>query len=148
MSLEQLLALNQTEDLIASGRFDGELPIRIQSKEFSIHAGWLKADEQGGIIKYDRIDEVLVGNQNLKLVADLLKDFRYNEMSAQIELRPDGNILLATKLYGRSPNSEFNKQVNLNFNIEFNLWKFLESARLLTRIDQDISQQINSKRRN
>ncbi len=148
LSLQQLLALNQTEDLIASGRFNGELPMRIQSEDFSIQAGWIKADEQGGVIKYDRIDEVLVGNPNLELVADLLKDFRYNEMSAQIDLQPDGNILLATKLHGRSPNSEFDKQVNLNFNIEFNLWKFLESARLLTRIDQDISEQIISRQRN
>ena len=148
LSLQQLLALHQTEDLIASGRFNGELPIRIQSKDFSIHAGWIKADEQGGVIKYDGIEEVLVGNPNLELVADLLKDFRYNEMSAQIDLQPDGKILLATKLHGRSPNSEFDKQVNLNFNIEFNLWKFLESARLLTRIDQDISEQIISKQRN
>ena len=89
-----------------------------------------------------------MGNPNLELVADLLKDFRYNGMSAQIDLQPDGKILLATKLHGRSPNSEFDKQVNLNFNIEFNLWKFLESARLLTRIDQDISEQIISKQRN
>lgn len=147
LSLEKLLALNQTEDLIASGSFNGELPIRIDSDNFSIQAGWLKADENGGVIKYNRVEEILVGNANLELVADLLKDFRYNEMSAQVDLHPDGNVLLSTKLHGRSPNSEFDKQVNLNFNIEFNLWKFLESARLLTRIDQDIGKQIISKQR-
>ena len=147
LSLEKLLALNQTEDLVASGSFDGELPIRIESENFSVHAGWLKADENGGVLKYNRIEEVLVGNPNLELVADLLKDFRYNEMSALVDLQPDGSVILATKLHGRSPNSEFDKQVNLNFNIEFNLWKFLESARLLTRIDQDVSQQIISKQR-
>ena len=147
LSLEKLLALNQTEDLVASGSFDGELPIRIESENFSVHAGWLKADENGGVLKYNRIEEVLVGNPNLELVADLLKDFRYNEMSALVDLQPDGSVILATKLHGRSPNSEFDKQVNLNFNIEFNLWKFLESARLLTRIDQDVSRQIISKQR-
>ena len=147
LSLEKLLALNQTEDLIASGSFNGELPIRLDSDNFSIQAGWLKADENGGVIKYNRVEEILVGNPNLELVADLLKDFRYNEMSAQVDLHPDGNVLLSTKLHGRSPNSEFDKQVNLNFNIEFNLWKFLESARLLTRIDQDIGKQIISKQR-
>lgn len=147
LSLEKLLALNQTEDLIASGSFNGELPISLDSDNFSIQAGWLKADENGGIIKYNRVEEILVGNPNLELVADLLKDFRYNEMSALVDLHPDGNVLLSTKLHGRSPNSEFDKQVNLNFNIEFNLWKFLESARLLTRIDQDIGKQIISKQR-
>ena len=147
LSLEKLLALNKTEDLIASGYFDGELPIRLENDQLSIKQGWIKADESGGVIKYDRIDEVLIGDPNLELVAGLLKDFRYNEMSAKIDLQPDGKLLLGTKLHGRSPNAELNKQVNLNFNIEFNLWKFLESARLLTRIDQDVSEQIISRQR-
>ena len=147
LSLEKLLALNQTKDLIASGYFNGELPIQIEDGRFSVQKGWIRADQKGGIIKYDRIDEVLSGNPNLELVAGLLKDFRYNEMSAQIDLQPNGELLLKTKLYGRSPKAELNKQVNLNFNIEFNLWKFLESARLLTRIDQDVSEQILSRQK-
>ncbi len=144
LSLEKLLALNQTKDLVASGSFDGELPLQINNGEILINNGWIKADDQGGFIKYEKVGEVLVGNENLVMVGELLEDFRYNEMSAQVNLNTDGSLFLATKLYGRSPKAEFNKQVNLNFNIEFNLWKFLESARLLTRIDQDISEQIIS----
>ena len=144
LSLEKLLALNQTKDLIASGHFDGELPLQINNGEILINDGWIKADEAGGFIKYGKVGEVLVGNDNLVMVGELLKDFRYNEMSAQVNLNSEGGLFLATKLHGRSPTAELNKQVNLNFNIEFNLWKFLESARLLTRIDQDISKQIIS----
>jgi hypothetical protein len=145
LSLEKLIALNQTEDLIASGTINGELPMRLDNGVLLIDKGWLRADDSGGYIKYGRIGEVLADNKNLKLVGELLEDFRYNEMSAQVDLLPGGRVTLATKLHGRSPNAELNKQVNLNFNIDFNLWKFLESARLLTRIDQDITKQILSK---
>lgn len=144
LSLEKLLALNQTKDLIASGSFDGELPLQINNGNLLINDGWIKADEEGGFIKYGKVGEVLIGNDNLVMVGELLEDFRYNEMSAQVNLNSDGGLYLTTKLHGRSPKAEINKQVNLNFNIEFNLWKFLESARLLTRIDQDISEQIIS----
>jgi hypothetical protein len=147
LSLEKLIALNKTEQLVASGTLNGELPIRLVNGEFFIDSGWLQADEGGGYIKYGRIEQVLKGNQNLQLVGELLKDFQYNEMSAQVDLVSGGGLTLATKLHGRSPNAQFNKQVNLNFNIEFNLWKFLESARLLTRIDQDISKQILSSQK-
>jgi hypothetical protein len=147
LSLEKLIALNQTEELVASGTLDGELPIRLVNGEFFIDSGWLRADEGGGYIKYGRIEQVLKGNQNLQLVGELLKDFQYNEMSAQVDLVSGGGLTLATKLHGRSPNAQLNKQVNLNFNIEFNLWKFLESARLLTRIDQDVSKQILSNQK-
>ena len=142
LSLEELIALNQSQDLIASGVFDGELPVMLSEQGFAINDGWIKADEQGGEIKYMRAEELLVGHPNLELVAELLEDFQYNEMSADINLQPDGLVLLTTKLHGRSPESQFNSQVNINFNVELNVWKFLESLRLLTRIDQDIDQQI------
>ena len=145
LSLEKLIALNQTKDLVASGSLDGELPMRLDNGVLVIEDGWLRADEEGGFIKYGRIGEVLTGNENLELVGELLKDFRYNEMSAQVNLKTGGALTLATKLHGRSPKAQLNKQVNLNFNIEFNLWKFLESARLLTRIGEDVSEQIKSK---
>ena len=147
LSLEKLIALNQTEDLVASGTLDGELPMRLDNGVLLIDGGWLRADESGGYIKYSRIGEVLVGNKNLQLVGELLENFQYNEMSAKVDLLSGGELTLATKLHGRSPNAELNKQVNLNFNIDFNLWKFLESARLLTRIDQDISEQILSNQK-
>ncbi|MDW3095330.1 MAG: YdbH domain-containing protein [Gammaproteobacteria bacterium] len=147
LSLEKLIALNQTEDLVASGTLDGELPMRLDDGVLLIDSGWLRADESGGYIKYGRIGEVLMGNENLRLVGELLEDFQYNEMSAQVDLVSGGDLTLSTKLYGRSPNAALNKQVNLNFNIDFNLWKFLESARLLTHIDQGISEQILSNQK-
>ncbi len=147
LSLEKLIALNQTDDLVASGSFDGELPMQLHDGVFLINDGWLCADERGGHIKYGRIGEILAGNEDLQLVGELLEDFQYNEMSAQVNLVSGGGLTLATKLHGRSPQATLNKQVNLNFNIDFNLWKFLESARLLTRIDQDVSEQILSNQK-
>ncbi|MFK8026928.1 MAG: YdbH domain-containing protein [Gammaproteobacteria bacterium] len=147
LSLEKLVALNQTEDLIASGTLNGELPMRLDNGVLLVDGGWLRADERGGFIKYGRIGDVLVGHEDLQLVGELLKNFQYNEMSAQVDLVSGGGLTLATKLHGRSPEATLNKQVNLNFNIDFNLWKFLESARLLTRIDQDVSEQILSNQK-
>lgn len=91
------------------------------------------------MIRYDGISEALSGNADLRLVAGLLKYFQYNELSARVNLNPAGALTLRSKLYGRGPEAEFDAPVNLNFNIDLDLWKFLESARLLTRIAEDIS---------
>ncbi len=147
LSLEKLIELNQTQDLIATGNVNGELPMVLNEGVLEINQGWMEADEQGGVIQYGRVKEVLKGNQDLALVAELLEDFQYNEMSALVNLTPDGALRLETKLYGRSPDAEFDAPVNLNFNIDLNLWKFLESARLLTRIGEDITEQVSSPKR-
>ena len=147
LSLEKLVELNQTQDLYVTGIIDGELPMKLNEGVLEIDSGWMRADEKGGFIQYGRVKEVLTGNKDLKLVAELLEDFQYNEMSVLVNLSPDGALRLETKLHGQSPGAEFNAPVNLNFNIDLNLWKFLESARLLTRIGQDITEQVSNPKR-
>jgi len=144
LSLEKLIELNQTQDLIATGIINGELPMRLNEGVLEIDSGWMKANEEGGVIQYGRVKEVLQGNKDLALVAELLEDFQYSEMSAMVNLNADGALRLETKLHGRSPGAKFDAPVNMNFNIDLNLWKFLESARLLTRIGQDITQQVTA----
>ena len=139
LSLEKLLALNRTEALQATGMINGELPLILKAGALQIENGWLRADERGGEIRYNRIAEALSGNADLRRVAGLLKHFQYNELSARVNLNPAGALTLRTKLHGHGPEAEFDAPVNLNFNIELDLWKFLESARLLTRIAEDIS---------
>ena len=139
LSLEKLLALNRAEALQATGMINGELPLSLAEGALQIENGWLWADERGGEIRYNRIAEALSGNADLKRVAGLLKHFQYNELSARVNLNPAGALTLRTKLHGRGAEAEFDAPVNLNFNIDLDLWKFLESARLLSRIAEDIS---------
>lgn len=139
LSLARLLALNRNEALQASGMINGELPLSLNEGGLQIDNGWLEADQRGGVIRYNDIGEALSGNADLRLVAGLLKYFQYNELSARVNLNPAGALTLRTRLYGRGPEAEFDAPVNLNFNIDLDLWKFLESARLLTRIAEDIS---------
>ena len=138
LSLEKLLALNRTEALRATGMINGELPLSLAEGALQIEDGWLRADERGGEIRYNRIDEALSSNADLRRVAGLLKHFQYNELSARVNLNPAGALTLRTKLHGHGPEAEFDAPVNLNFNIDLDLWKFLESARLLSRIAEDI----------
>ena len=139
LSLEKLLALNGAEALRATGMINGKLPLSLAEGALQIENGWLRADERGGEIRYNRIAEALSGNADLRRVAGLLKHFQYNELSARVNLNPAGALTLRTKLHGRGPEAEFDAPVNLNFNIDLDLWKFLESARLLSRIAEDIS---------
>ena len=139
LSLASILALNRNEALQATGMINGELPLSLNEGVLQIEDGWLEADQRGGVIRYDGIGEALSGNADLRLVAGLLKYFQYNELSARVNLNPAGALTLRTKLYGRGPEAGLDAAVNLNFNIDLDLWKFLESARLLTRIAEDIS---------
>lgn len=142
LSLEKLLALNQTEDLIINGVFNGELPIKLENDQLSIKNGWLKVDEKGGIIKYTRIKDFFSGDSNVELLAALLDNFHYKELSAELDMQPDGETLLATKILGSNPKLEGGGAVSLNPNIEINLLKMLHNLRLLSRLSKEITNQV------
>ncbi len=141
LSLAKLVEINQTEALMATGMINGRLPMKLEEGMLQIDDGWVSSDDHGGVIRYRDMRKVLKGSHEMQLVAEVLEDFRYSEMSARVNLNPEGVVRLNTKLHGRSPHAKLDKPVNLNFNIDFDLWKFLESARLLSRMGQDIVDQ-------
>lgn len=142
LSLEKLLALNQTEDLIVNGIFNGELPVRLENDRLSIKNGWLKVNENGGIIKYTRTKDILGGDSNVELLAELLDNFHYQQLSAELNMQPDGETILAATILGSNPNIENGGEVSLNPNIEINLLKMLYNIRLLSRVAEEITDQV------
>jgi hypothetical protein len=142
LSLEKLLALNQTEDLIVNGVFNGELPIKLENDRISIKNGWLKVNEKGGIIKYTRIKDILSGDPNVEILAEMLDNFHYDELSAELNMQPDGQTILAAKIFGSNPNIKNGGDVSLNPNIEINLLKMLYNLRLMSRVAEELTNQV------
>lgn len=142
LSLEKLLELNQTQDLIVNGVFNGELPIKLEDDRLSIKDGWLKVDDRGGVIKYSRIKDVLKGDPNVELLATLLDNFHYETLNAELNMQPDGETVLATTIVGKNPNLETGGAVSFNPNIELNLLKMLYNLRLLSRVAEEVTNQV------
>ena len=60
----------------------------------------------------------------------LLEDFRYKTLSSEVELDPEGNLLLGLSLEGSNPAHYDGRTIRFNINLEQNLDPLLQSLRL------------------
>ncbi len=142
--LENILALVSQPGLDGSGRLDGILPIRLDNQGIRIDDGKIWARAPGGILRYQSdisSQQMATANPLLKITLDALKNYHYDELSADVDYNYQGDLTLAARLNGMNPDFNQGQKINLNINLEDNIPTLLKSL----RVAQDISGMIDNK---
>jgi len=132
-SLAEMVALQPGQDIQAQGVLEGELPVTLADGRIIIDKGFLRARAPGGKIRYraSAASEALsAGSSELALAMSLLEDFQYRTLSSEVELDPQGNLLLGLALEGSNPAHYEGRSIRFNINLEQNLDPLLQSLRL------------------
>lgn len=143
--LAELVALQQDQQIDAQGELEGELPIILRDGRIIIDKGYLKASGSGGNIRYTpnaATQALAESSPELGMAMDLLRDFRYEVLSSEVELDQAGNLLLGLSLGGRNPGKYEGRQVNFNINLEQNLDPLLQSLRLSDTLVEKIEERL------
>ena len=139
--LADLVALQQDENIRASGVLEGELPVTVSDGRLTIENGYLRALPPGGSIHYvpsaasQSLGET---SKELALTLDVLSDFRYQLLSTEVELKKTGTLLLGLSLAGNNPERFEGREVNFNINLEQNIDPLLQSLRVSDTLVQKI----------
>ncbi|MET4000720.1 YdbH domain-containing protein [Marinobacterium sp. MBR-109] len=139
--LSRILELYPQEGLYGSGVLGGELPIRINGNEISIHNGHLRSGAEGGVIRYQPTPEVaLMGQQNpgVQLALRALTDLRFELLDLKLDYQPNGDADMRARLKGYNPGWQQGRPVDLNLNIEENLLALLRTLQLTGRVTDSI----------
>lgn len=126
IDLSEILSMSAYEAVSATGLVSGALPIRIRNLTPSVTGGQLRANEPGGTIRYDS-GGAGSGNQSLDLVYQALQYYRFELLEADVDYQEDGELVLAVRMQGVSPELNEGQQINLNLNISDNIPALLES---------------------
>lgn len=143
IDLARLMALHTIKGLVVEGKINGTLPLHYANTEIRMSQGVLTDNGSGGRICYTVPNDN--GLQQSPLTGYALKaleDFQYDILSATVDYKPTGLLLIHLQLQGKSPKLETNRAVHLNLNIEQNILSLLRSLRysksLTDTIDQDV----------
>ena len=139
--LADMVALQQDEDIQALGILEGELPVTMADGRIIIEKGYLRALAPGGSIRYaanEASQALAASSPELGLALDLLSDFQYQVLSAEVELDKEGNLLLGLSLSGKNPAQYEGRPINFNINLEQNLDPLLQSLRLSDKLVEKI----------
>jgi hypothetical protein len=132
IQLAEVLRLYPQEGLHAEGQIDGKFEMRLDAGGPLIEGGKLMAREPGGVIAYELPQGGGEAPPALVLSTEVLKDFRYHALEASVDLIRQGDLTLGLSLRGYNPAWHSGRPVNLNINLNDNvytLWRSLQLAR-------------------
>ena len=143
IDMAEIVKTQQLDDIVATGRIDGSIPVEINEEGIFIQDGLFINDVRNGTIRYNPATgtEQLKQNPITGIALDALRDFRYSYLSAGVNFTPEGRLRINLQLRGTSPELDTNRPVHLNINTEQNLLSLLKSLRYA----QGISEKIDNK---
>ncbi|MDF2366651.1 YdbH domain-containing protein [Sneathiella sp.] len=129
LDLEEVMALSNVEELIATGRVSGKIPLVFGGARLLVEDGSLAADGPGVLkMTSDAARQALGGGgEQAELLLDILENFRYSELSIQITKTESGEDTVKLHAAGSNPDVENNRPVVLNINLTTSLDKIFNA---------------------
>nr|WP_247741685.1 YdbH domain-containing protein [Endozoicomonas sp. G2_1] len=150
--LSELIALENQQGINVTGQVSGQVPLYVAEKEgkleLSISDGNLFNITNGLIQIKDNpaVEQFKLNYQQLAIAFEALENLHYNQLSAQVNMDSQGQMLLATSIKGRNP--DLDNEVNLNLNLDYDLLGLLESLQIPEQLEQRISDRLSNAKVN
>ena len=142
LSLARLVALLELEDVSATGRLEGRLPLRLRDGVVTIDDGTLTASESG-VLKIrlgDSADNLAQRGESVRMMLRALEDFRYDTLAMTIA-RPGPNDLgLKVTLQGHNPDVLEGYPFRFNVDLSGDLEPVIAALREGRRLSSELLQ--------
>ena len=146
--LQRIVALQKVEELTASGRVYGNLPLHFTPQGMTVNQGQLQSGSEGGIIRYQPTSGALQDSPLTAYALKALEEFHYQRLTALVHYVPDGTLAVNLQLQGNNPKLENTRPMQLNIDTEQNLLSLLKSLqyshKMTSELDRKIQQHTNS----
>ena len=132
LDLARVVALEQQQQIEASGTLDGKLPFVLTHTGIRIVNGALHATPAGGVIRYhatEPVQSMAAANPNLKLAVQAFGNYHYQKLDVGVNYTENGDLVLIVAMAGRNPDWNAGQPINLNINLAENIPMLLRSLR-------------------
>ncbi len=143
LDLAEVVAL-EGEDIRATGRLSGNIPVAITETGVSVTGGTVAA-ASGGTIQLDEKLARSIAQPGLDIVLRALEDFRYSVLRAGIDYAENGDFKASVRLEGSNPAIEAGRAIHYNLNISENVPVLLKSLRLQDEVTRRVERQVDRK---
>lgn len=143
--LQQLLDLQGTKKILATGTLRGRIPVVIEGDSFRIPNGGMDAEKSGRIVYSSTPAERAAAGAGMRLTYEALENFLYSELVSSISMAPDGQSVITMRISGHNPDFQNGRPVQLNLNIEQNLRDLLRSLSIASGIEREVLEKVRTQ---
>jgi hypothetical protein len=140
VDLELLLSLLKMEDVSATGRVAGIIPIVIVDGRVAINNGQLATEGPGVLRVQSEAAAAALGGtgEQVALMLSALEDFHYDALSATLDMGADGNAATMIRMQGHNPAVLEGYPFAFNIGLSGNLPELLAALRQGARLSSDL----------
>ncbi len=140
VDLGLLLTLLKVDDVSATGRLAGTIPVTIADGTAFVGNGQLAADGPGVLrVKSEAARAALGGaGESVALMLSALEDFRYQSLAATLNMGAGGNISVMTRMQGHNPAVLDGYPFAFNIGLDGKLSELLVALRRGARLSTDL----------
>lgn len=140
VDLALLLSLLKVEDLSATGRLAGTIPIVVTDGGVAINNGQLASEGPGVLrVQSEAAAAVLGGaGEQVALMLSALEDFHYDALSATLDMGADRNAAIMIRMQGHNPAVLEGYPFAFNIGLSGNLGELLVALRQGGRLSTDL----------
>jgi hypothetical protein len=151
LNIEELLALYPQEEIGGTGVADSEFELMVREGSnstkgwvFSVTNGTVGVRPPGGRLSYQSKALADPSHGAVTSGLNVLADFRYSGLSGEFDFSEGGGLVLRLKLQGSNPGWQNGRAVQLNLNVEENVYELLRSLRLTTEVTSEVNRALQS----
>lgn len=140
VSLADAMTMIDIEGVEATGQVSGLLPIQLRSGDAVIQGGSIGA-EGGGVLKVDNpsVNRALASDEEtVQLMTEVLKDFHYDSLTAEVDLPEDRDGTILLSMGGRNPAVLEGHPFQLNISLESDFRKLFRVLQQVLNLSTDI----------
>lgn len=141
IDISQIMSLSAYDAVSATGRINGILPVTLNNMLPLVSDGILYASPPGGTIRYGGSNPNS-GNVSMDLVYQALAQYNYQLLEAGVNYLDNGELLLAIRMEGISPQLNSGQRINLNLNISDNIPSLLNSLQATRQVTDRLTEQM------
>lgn len=147
LELASLFEVYPAEGLSGRGTLDGRLPVSLVDGKLVIDSGQVQARQPGGVLQYrsDKLNEMARSNPGMRELALALDDFRYTELSSDLDYGEDGVLILGLRLEGNNPDLQQGRPVHLNVRLEEDIPALLASLQLSGQVSDIVQRRVQER---
>ncbi|MDV6315158.1 YdbH domain-containing protein [Idiomarina sp. HP20-50] len=147
IKLGELLRQYPTNNIAIDGAVSGTIPLYWDSQELTVNNGYLSAVAPGGHLQVDAsaLSSAMGNNPSLKILAGVLENFYYQELSSVIDYDENGELMLKLQLQGYNPDFQNGRTINLNITIDEDLPALIKGLQLSSSVSDIIRQRIQKR---
>ncbi|WP_293963852.1 YdbH domain-containing protein [Sneathiella sp.] len=130
LDLEEVMALSNVEELVATGKVSGRVPLVFGGERLIVDEALLAADGPGVLkMSSEAARRALEGGgDQAMLLLDILENFQYSELSIEIVKTQSGEDTVKLHAEGANPEVENSRPVVLNINLTTSLDKIFNTV--------------------